>query len=294
MISKQAAWGLGGLVMLAAAPGCSGKIHNVGDSNRGGNSGTGGTASEAGNSDIGGTDTGGVGNTGGHVAASGSAGIGVSCSYAGTASGISGAANPSCFDPLYGNEEYRLGPQNAVLLDVHPFLDGPVRNYADQVMLQGQPILETYANFPGATAEQAQTAYQLPDDFSKVADFVGQLYLTRGLCNETSAAGQTITVNLWWKASAAVAPLPTHGIALGYHLKSVKKNLYFADASKSFVIGDPEAGRALNTSHRITLQHTFGENELVDADQIVLGLWVIGEGELATTLYFADIQWSKP
>lgn len=265
----------------------------------------GGTAGD-GFDGFGGTAGAGFGGTSGFPGFGGTAGAGFGGfggvnggggfdSFGGTGpiAGSSGNS-PGCFAPfeVYSAEsQLDLGPQNTVLLDAH-IASSEVRNSADQVVFPGGGgIWEAYPNFPATTAELAgKTDISLPAELATVPNNLAQLYVTRRSCAGLSVADRKLKVEIWWKSSTVPVTMPTHGVALGA-VGANNATTWFADATKSFVVGDADTTRIMNTLNRTILQHTFAAADPTDARKIVLGMWLLDDQVFPSNFYIGNVQW---
>lgn len=304
---KNLAWGVTGGVSLLLAMACSGKnLHDVGDVDEGSQAGSGGRGNVGG---IGGTmigygddtpvssDCGGAAayaGTGSDYVCNGTAGVGTAGTNTAGNYGMGGGF-AECF--TLPNSSYAVesppapAPQNAVFIDSHNVAADTVRNSADQQLFTNVGrgyILEAYANFPASTAA-TDTALLLPAQLSQVSANLGQFYIARPNCAGKSVAGHKLTVEFWWKLGATAA-YPTHGVALG----AVSDNdtaVWFEDSVKTYTVGDAETARLMNTLNRFKVEHSFAEDDDTDASKVTLGVWLLPEAELATTLYIGPIKW---
>jgi hypothetical protein len=273
---------------------------NAGNGATGGSE-TGGFGSDGGTGfggfGFGGTDTGGFGVGGqsyGGQSFPAFGGTG-SSGYSGFDSGgFGGSGTPGCFDPFgsFGMVgQVDLGPQNSVLLDVHPIGD-QVRNSADQIVFPNAfYIFEAYGNFPAVSAElAAKTDISLPAQLSTVPNSVAEIHVTRANCLGMPVAGHKLEVEVWWKSNGAFVSQPTHGFALGV-LDKDDKPAWLADSTKAFVVGDGVEKRELNTLNRIIVQHTFAAKDMTDARKLVLAFWVLAGDEFPTSFYVGNVKW---
>jgi hypothetical protein len=343
-MTRHLVWGLGGLVSVLSALGCSGGVHDVGDA-PGGSDGVGAGGSDDGESKggsggsisyagyggkdyggdggsspyagyggkdyggdggsspyagYGGKDYGGDGGSSPYAGYGGKdyGGAGGSISYAGYAGtdygGYGGGPyKPGCFEPFQaGGEanELKLGPGNAVLLDVHP-AQGDIKNDADQRVFPQSlgGVWEAYANYPAATADLASSStLLLPNKLPLVPNNLAQVHLGRPSCEGVPVGNHKLQVEVWWKASAT--PAPTHGIALGIVTKA-NETTWLEDTVKAFVVGDTESKRLLGTLNRIAVQHTFAKSDKTDAGAVVLGFWVVDDASFPSSFYIGNVKW---
>lgn len=220
-------------------------------------------------------------------------------SFGGSASGSTGEGGssgnfPGCFAPFQVDgqgDQLELGPQNSVLLDAHA-ASNSIRNSANQSIFPNVGnIWEVYANFPATTpAVAAKTDIMLPAQLATVPENLGQLYITRQACAGLLVAGRKLKVEVWWKPATTFTGLPTHGVALGV-VGANDATSWLDDAKKAFVVGDAAAQSNLETLNRIVLQHTFEADDLIEANKLVLGLWLLDDQVFPTNFYIGNVQW---
>ena len=293
MSTRFLAWGVMGGVSLLLATACAGsKIHDVGDVDEPGKAGSGpnenvgGDGSAGVHDDIAGSSGGGVGGSSGGGVGGSSGGVG------GSHNGVAGGAPVDCFAPQnnYTEQPPTVAPQNSVFIDGHTVAPDTVKNYADQqVFTNIAGVAEANANFP-ISAAASDRAILLPSQLSKVAPNLGQFYVTRPDCRGKPAAGRKLTVEFWWKLGGAITGFPTHGVAMGA-LSDDGKAVWFEDSAKTYMTGDAESTRVLNTLGRHQVEHTFAEDDTTDAGKITVGVWLLPEFEFPTTFYIGNVKW---
>lgn len=288
MTFKAKAWGLGGVVSLGLTLACGAtRLNDVGDvDEQGGSSGSGGGYAGSGSgypkggAGVAGTSSDMHGGTGGTVPSGGIAGTG------GSGPGY------GCFEYLIdvdSGDPLRLGPNNAVLGEVRE-RSGPILNYADQTVFSN--AFQMDANFPSAeSGVVSDDTLSFPDQLADVADNVGEIQVTRASCDGVSAAGHTLRVYAWWELNGAIGRSPTEGIALGADVDGTR--IWFEDATRAFVIGEPDETRPLNTLGPIVLEHTFDEDEDVDAGQLFLSVWLLEDFIFPSTFYVQRVVWDE-
>lgn len=320
MSKRFLAWGVTGGVSLLLATACGAtKVHDVGDVDDGGRAGSGGSRNDDGNGGTAGYDVAGSNSNGCTTDAiyvcAGSAGAfqdtaGSSYGGAGTAgtntagtsyggsgtggTGLYGAsgAPTDCFAPMtdYWEQPPTTADQNQVFLETRNVMADTAKNSADQPIFTTQLwISQAYANFP-VSAAATDAAILLPSQLSQVAPNLGQLYVTRPDCDGKPAAGHKLTVEFWWKLGGVSVELPTHGVSLGA-VSNKGKAVWFEDSAKTYVTGEAQSKRALNTLGKLKVEHTFAEDDATDAGKLTLGVWLLPDTEVASTFYIGSIKW---
>jgi hypothetical protein len=177
-----------------------------------------------------------------------------------------------------------------VFVDSHSVAPEAAKNTADQqVFTNIGSISEAYANFSASPAA-ADTAILLPAQLSEVAANLGQFYVARADCAGKPVAGRKLTVEFWWKLGGAIATFPTHGVALGA-VSSKGKAVWFEDSAKTFVTGEAQSKRLMNTLSKVIVQHSFAEDDETDAGKVTLGVWLLPDAEFASTFYIGKVTW---
>lgn len=231
-------------------------------------------------------------STGGAAGMAGSAGSpagsGGSTADPGGRGGTAGSAGAppapaGCFDvfePADG-ESLELGPGNAVFPEPI-LLKGSLRNYAAQPVFT-TPSWQLNANFPTSDAAY-DTELDLPAELESVAANVGEVYVARSICDNQTVAGRTVRVHAYWQLDGAIGASPTEGISLG-----LSDGTWFEDATIAYTRGEPDDQRPLNTLNALVLEHTFDED--VDAEELVLRLWLLDDFNFPSTLYVNRVEW---
>jgi hypothetical protein len=288
MTYKGIAWGLGGMACLGLTLACSGtRLNNVGDvTGEAGSDASGGSTIDPEGPEAG-AGVGAGGNQG-----TGNQGSGATGSDAGAPNppNEGGAPSRACFnDFLHGMGSLQLGPNNAVF-GVPRDPTETIENYAGQQVFPD--AFEILANFPPADgALVTNTDVSFPLQLATIADNVGEIRLTREVCKGEPAAGRTIQIQAFWKLNGAIGRSPTEGLALGADVDG--ERVYFEDATKAFVIGEPDHTRPLNTLAPLVLEHTFTEEENVDAGELFLNVWLIEDFVFPSTFYVYSVTWDE-
>jgi hypothetical protein len=84
--------------------------------------------------------------------------------------------------------------------------------------------------------------------------------------------------------------IPTHGVALGT-VSDKGKAIWFEDSAKSFVTGDSDSKRLMNTLNKLVVEHSFAEDDETDAGKVTLGVWLLPDTEFPSTFYVGNVKW---
>ncbi|MDX2055437.1 MAG: hypothetical protein SFV15_23750 [Polyangiaceae bacterium] len=223
---------------------------------------------------------------GGVAGGSGGAGGGAVAGGSGGSAGSLPTGEPGCFEPRSASATpsgLALGPRNQVFAEVQT--ESNPLNYADQVVLTGL-VWRINANYP-SHPRAADATVDLPANLASVKPNVAELRVTAPSCESSTVAGRTLRLKVWWKLGGAIVGFPTHGIALG----AGREPVWFEDATKRFVVGQPQEARVMNTPNAIVLEHTFNDNDQTSAADVFLSAWVLPDFEFSSTMYVASVEW---